>query len=64
LVAFWLGRSARHSGLEASHFLPMTGDGHVRGGQERSELRLGQHVALEAQDEPPKLRTIGHWRPD
>jgi hypothetical protein len=38
----------------------MTGDGHVRGGQESSELRLGQHVSLEAQDEPHKLRTIGH----
>jgi len=36
------------------------GDGVTRGGQQRSQVRLGQQVAFDLQDQPRELGAIGN----
>jgi hypothetical protein len=50
----------RHARFEVSQFLTATGDDGVGGGQECSQLRSSQHVALNLQGQPRELGAISH----
>lgn len=53
---------ALDSSFDASQFLPVTGDGVIGGGQQRSQLCLSQQVTLDLQDQPVEHGAIciGH----
>jgi hypothetical protein len=53
---------ALDASFDASQFLPVSGDGLIGRGQQRSQLGLSQQVALNLQDEPLELCVIclGH----
>jgi hypothetical protein len=52
--------SALETSFDGSQFPAVTRDGCSRVGQQRSQVRLGQQVALDLQDQPRELGAIGN----